>query len=109
MGTERIVSYITRDDRISLHHKLSQYDRYLKSLRYNQTYAAFGDFRFFTLLFVTLGSGRVENIRAELSDLPVELSGYYRFTTYTEAMGDFLGPIWNSRLISDKQRYSLVR
>ena len=29
---------VTRDDRITLHHKISQYDRYLKSLRYTQSY-----------------------------------------------------------------------
>jgi Replication-relaxation len=29
MATERIVSFITRDSRMTLHHKISQYDRYL--------------------------------------------------------------------------------
>ena len=53
MATERIVSLITRDSRITLYYKISQYDRYLKSLRYMQTYAAYGEFRFFTLLFIT--------------------------------------------------------
>ena len=33
MATERIVSHVTRDSRVSLHYKISQYDRYLKSLR----------------------------------------------------------------------------
>ena len=39
MATERIVSYITRDSRITLSYKLAQYDRYLQSLRYRQTSA----------------------------------------------------------------------
>jgi hypothetical protein len=78
MGTERIVSWITRDSRITLHHKFSQYDRYLKSLRYSQTYAAYGEFRSFILLFVTLSAERIENVRREMQDLPAELSGYYR-------------------------------
>src|SRR4051812_27203167 len=109
MATERIVSRITRDDRITLHHKISQYDRYLKSLRYTQTYAPYGEFRFFTLLFVTLGDARVENVRREMHDLPAELAAYYRFTTYEQAMGDFFGPIWKSRSFEDTQAYSLVR
>src|SRR5512132_2211763 len=95
MGTERVVSQITRDKRISLFHKLSQYDRYLQSLRYRQTYAAFGDFRFFTLLFVTIGEQRIENIRREMERLPREFSDYYRLTTYERAMGDFSVPSGN--------------
>jgi len=109
MATERIVSYITRDSRITLHYKVSQYDRYLKSLRYKQTYADYGDFNFFTLLFVTLSTERINNIRQELTDLPAELSQYYRLTTYDKAMGAFLGQIWLSRTPTDNQLYSLVR
>jgi hypothetical protein len=55
------------------------------------------------LLFVTLNETRVENVRRETHDLPEKLAGYYRFTTYEQAMGDFLGPIWQSRLLSDTQ------
>jgi hypothetical protein len=109
MATERIISFITRDSRITLHHKLSQYDRYLRSFRYTQTYAGYGDFRHFTLLFVTLSDNRVEHIRQEMTDLPAELAHYYRLATYERAMGDFLGPIWLSRSLSDTQRYPLVR
>ncbi len=109
MGTERIVSHITRDSRITLHHKISQYDRYLLSLRYRQTYAQYGDFGSFILLFVTLGEERVENIRRELQDLPADLAGYYRFTTFERAMEDFLGPVWKTRALADTQTYPLVR
>ena len=109
MGTERIVSQITRDKQISLFYKLSQYDRYLQGMRYRHTYADFGDFRFFTLLFITLGEERIENIRREMQRLPPEFSDYYRLTTYPRAMGDFLEPIWKSRLFSDTGTYGLVR
>jgi hypothetical protein len=47
MATERIVTNITRDKTITVRHKISQYDRYLQSLRYMETYAAYGDFGFF--------------------------------------------------------------
>jgi hypothetical protein len=109
MATERIVSHITRDSRITLHYKISQYDRYLKSLRYRHTYQDYGEFRFFTLLFVTLGDQRVENVRREMGDLPADLAGYYRFTTFEKAMDDFLGAIWKSRSLTDTNVYSLVR
>jgi hypothetical protein len=109
MATERIVTHILRDKRVTLHHKISQYDRYLQSLRYRETYAPFGDFRFFTMLFVTLNKERVENIRQSTHDLPAQLAQYYRLTTYNQAMGDFLGQIWVSRSASDTQLYPLVR
>jgi hypothetical protein len=109
MATERIVSHITRDSRLTLYHKISQYDRYLKSLRYSQTYADYGDFRSFTLCFVTVGRERIENIRREMHTLPPDLAPYYRFTTFDAAMGDFFAPIWQSRLLTDSTRYPLVR
>lgn len=109
MATERIVTTITRDRRITLHHKISQYDRYLASGNFARTYAAFGTFRFFTLLFVTFGEDRVDNVRRAMHDLPAELAAYYRFTTFERAKEDFLGSIWKSRSLSDNQTYPLVR
>jgi hypothetical protein len=108
MATERIVSRIPRDIRSTLHHKIAQYDRYLKSRRYVQTYAPYGEFRFFTLLFITLGDQRLENMRHALQDLPADLAKFYRLTTYDQAMGDFLGPVWKSRLLTDTALYPLV-
>jgi hypothetical protein len=109
MGSERITSSYTSNKQTVLHQKFSQYDRYLKSLRYTKTYAEYGEFRSFTLLFVTLHDARIENTRRELQDLPGELSGYYRLTTFDKAMGDFLGAIWKSRSLSDTTTYPLVR
>ena len=109
MGSERIVSHHPRDHLVTLHYKLSQYDRYLQGMRYRQTYAGFGDFRFFTLLFITIGEERIENIRREMQRLQPEFSDYYRLTTYNRAIGDFLGPIWKSRLATDTRTYGLVK
>jgi hypothetical protein len=61
------------------------------------------------MLFVTLQEARIDNIRRELCDLPQQLAGYYRLATLDRAMGDFLGAIWQSRLLSDTTRYALVR
>jgi Replication-relaxation len=109
MATERINSLQLRNHKATLHHKFSQYDRYLKSFRYTQKYQAHGEFRSFTMLFVTLQEARIENIRRELLDLPQPLAAYYRLTTFEAALGDFLGTIWQSRLLSDTTSYPLVR
>jgi hypothetical protein len=109
MGSERITSSYTSANQTVLHQKFSQYDRYLKSFRYTKTYSEYGEFRAFTLLFVTLQETRIENIRGELQDLPEDLSMYYRLTTFNEAMGDFLSAIWKSRSLMDTTIYPLVR
>ena len=44
----------------------------------------------------------------EVKPLPPELHAYYRFTTFEQAMGDFLGPVWKSRLLTDPALYPLV-
>jgi hypothetical protein len=62
-----------------------------------------------SLLFVTLGEQRVENVRREMQDLSTALADYYRFTTFEQAVGDFLGTIWKSRSVSDTKCYPLVR
>jgi hypothetical protein len=109
MGTERITTAFVGNKQTVLHQKFSQYDRYLKSFRYTKTYAEYGEFRSFILLFVTLQQARMENTRRELLDLPQELAAYYRLTTFDEAMGDFLGSIWKSRVATDSATYALVR
>ncbi|MFL6352298.1 MAG: hypothetical protein ACJ74Z_10680, partial [Bryobacteraceae bacterium] len=109
MGTERIITASLVSRQTTLHRKFSQYDRYLKSFRYTKTYQAYGDFRSFTMLFVTLQAARIENIRRELEDIPQDVARYYRLTTFAQAMGDFLGAIWQSRALSDTRHYPLVR
>jgi Replication-relaxation len=109
MATERVVSLITRDRRITLHHRITQYDRYLMSGRFARTYAAFGEFRFFTLLFVTFGEGRIDNIRRALADLPRGLHPYYRFTTFEQAKADFFAGHWRSRSPDDQEGHMIVR
>jgi hypothetical protein len=109
MGTERIVSYITRDDTITLLWKLAQYDRYLASMRYRLKYQDYGDFNSFTLLFVTTSEARIANIQREAGKLGEGMGAYYRFATFQTAMGDFLGAIWRSRILTDTTFYPLAR
>jgi hypothetical protein len=94
---------------LTLRFKIEQYDRYLTSGRFAKTHAAYGEFRHFTLLFVTYGQERIDNIRAALSDLPAELHAYYRFATFEAAEADFLGPVWKSRSPGDEERYMIAR
>src|SRR5919205_4366159 len=109
MGTERIVSRISRDPRITLHFKMQQYDRYLQSGRFAQTYRAWGEFRFATVLFVTNSETRVDNIRRQMLDLPAALHSYYRFNTYERASADFFNDQWKARSPDDDHGYMLVR
>jgi Replication-relaxation len=109
MGSERIITASIGSKQTTLHRKFFQYDRYLQSFRYQQTYKAYGEFGSFTMLFVTPQDTRIEHIRRELSDLPADLGAFYRFTTFGQALGDFLGAIWQSRLVTDRTRYPLVR
>jgi hypothetical protein len=97
MATERIVTRISHDRRLTLRFKIEQYDRYLTGGRFAKTYAGYGEFRHFTLLFVTYGQERIDNIRAAVADLPAELHAYYRFAIFEAAEADFLGPVWKSR------------
>jgi hypothetical protein len=109
MATERIVTKITHDRRVTLRFKIEQYDRYLTGGRFARTYAPLGAFRHFTLLFVTYGDERVGNIRRALADLPRELHAYYRLSTFERAEADFLGPVWKSRSPDDDEAYMIAR
>ena len=109
MATERIVTQISHDRRITLRYKIEQYDRYLTGGRFARTYAAYGEFGYFTLLFVTYGEERIENIRRAMADLPAELHAYYRFSTFEAAQANFLDAIWKGRAVSDNGLYPLAR
>ena len=109
MATERIVAKISHDKRITLRYKIEQYDRYLTSGRFAKTYAPYGEFRYFTLLFVTLTDARIDNIRRALADLPVGLADYYRFSTFDKAHADFFAAHWRSRSPTDQERYMIAR
>jgi len=109
MATERIVTKISNDKRLTLRFKFEQYDRYLQSRRFAETYAHYGTFTNFTLLFVTLKQERIDNIREALSDLPSEFSAFYRLAVFEAVIKDFLGEVWQSRLSTDERRYRLTR
>ena len=109
MATERIVTKISNDKRLTLRFKFEQYDRYLQSRRFAETYANYGTFTNFTLLFVTLKQERVDNIREALIDLPAEFSAFYRLAVFEAVIADFLGEVWQSRLSTDERRYRLTR
>jgi Replication-relaxation len=109
MGTERITAPKSADQRATIRGKFEQYDRYLTSGRFAATYKAWGDFRSFTLLFVTTSAERIVNIRAAAADLPARLHGYYRFATFADAITNFLGSIWQTRSIADSLPQALIQ
>jgi hypothetical protein len=109
MGTERVKAVGSADKRATIIAKFEQYDRYLTSGRFAATYKAYGEFRSLTVLFVTIGPERVENIRKEARRLNARLHQYYRLTTFSVAITDFLGSIWKSRDGSDTVPYPLIQ
>ena len=109
-GSERITAPKSRDQRATIRGKLSQYDRYLASGRFYETYREYGEFRYFLMLFVTQSAERIANIREDaFAHLSSKLHVYYRFATVNAAREDFLGAIWASRSPLDTLRYGLVR
>jgi hypothetical protein len=109
MATERIVSIISNDRRLTLKFKFQQYDRYLQSRRFANTYAAYGEFRNFTPLFVTVKPERIGTLRTALADLPAEYAAFYRLGIFDKVLADFLGQVWQSRLATDGELYRLTR
>jgi hypothetical protein len=67
-----------------------------------------GPFRFFTLLFVTFGEGRTDNIRRALADFPQELHAYHRFTTSERANAGSFAAHWQRRSPDDRQGHMIV-
>jgi hypothetical protein len=109
MSTERIITKISNDKRMTLRFKFEQYDRYLQSRRFAETYAHYGTFTNFTLLFVTLKQEQIDNICEAVSDLPEQLHVFYRLAVFDRVVEDFLGAVWQSRLATDQKWYRLTR
>jgi hypothetical protein len=95
MATERIVTQISHNRRLTLHFKFEQYDRYFTSGRFARTY---GPWDAFHLAFVTYDSEMVKSIRSSVADLPSRLHQHYRLSTFEHATGDLLGLIWKSHV-----------
>jgi hypothetical protein len=108
MGTERITAPGSADQRATIKGKFEQYDRYLTSGRFVQTYETLGDFRFFVLLFVTTLPERIDNIRQAVANLSQNLHQYSHLATLEAAQADFVGPVWKSRDLKDSLLHALV-
>lgn len=109
MGTERITSKLPHGKRFSVHHKMTQYDRYLMGGRFAQNYAKWGEFKSFTLLFITTTAERRDNMRRELQSLPGELHQYYRFNVLETVFAEFFNDEWRARSLTDDTGYRLIR
>ena len=54
MGTEGIVSRVSKDFSLDLYSKIQKYDKYLLSFRWADKYRPYGNFDHFILLFITI-------------------------------------------------------
>lgn len=108
MGTETIVSRISKNVNLPLYERIKKYDRYLMSGNYAKKYEVWGKFDYFILVFITLSEKRMENIRKELFDLPSEFHEYYMFNTYDVVVNNFFNQEWRMRSVEDNQKYGLL-
>ena len=108
MGTEGIISRVSKNTNLPLYERIKKYDRYLMSGNYVRKYQEWGSFDNFILLFITLSEKRMEHIRGELFDLPDRLHQYYFFNTYDVVIKDFFNHQWKARSIKDDRGYSLL-
>lgn len=106
-GTERLTS--GAEGGYSVLDKFALYERYLRGGRFVATYEGFGAFRFFTVLFVTTSSERVENTRRAAGRLDAELHPYFRLATYERAAHSLFHPIWFSRDARDETLSTLIK
>ena len=106
-GTERLTS--GSDGSYSIIEKFKLYERYLSGGRFAKTYAGDGDFKFFTLLFVTTSEARIENARQACSRLNANFHPYFKFATLEAAKDNFFTPIWLSRDASNDRRSALIK
>ncbi len=106
---------VTIQRRRSHHHaqdicyKIAKYDRYLRGQMFRSRYQAYGDFEYFTLLFITDGDKHLLNIRRALADTDPDLHQFYRFSTIQEVCRTFFHTAWRSRTYTDDTSYGLIR
>lgn len=106
-GTERLTS--GSDGSYSIVEKFKLYERYLSGGRFAKTYVGDGDFKFFTLLFVTTSEARIENARRACSSLNANFHPYFKFATLAAAKDNFFAPTWLSRDASNDRRSALIK
>ena len=106
-GTERLTS--GAEGSYSILEKFRLYERYLQNGRFADTYKELGDFRFFTLLFVTTTRARIENTRSASRSLNEKLHSYFKLATLEDAIAAFFEPIWVTRDPDSGSPAGLVR
>ena len=109
--TDRGTMRLTRgaEGSYSVAGKFALYERYLRGLRFADTYGPYGVFSFFTVLFATTTQGRLENARLASADLDHNLHPYFRLATLEIGTHSFFDPIWLSRDVRDKRHGTLIK
>jgi len=106
-GTERLTA--GREGSYSVLDKFRLYERYLRGGRFAQSYAADGDFRFFTVLFVTTSAERIANTQMASGQLDAGLHPYFRLASLQAARLNIFAPIWVSRAPGDTVPGQLIK
>lgn len=106
-GTERIVSH--RPQAYSIADKFRLYERYLRGGRFRKSYAAYGDFGFFTLLFVSTSATRIENCRDMSKVLDPALHPYFRLGVFKNVVRNPFSPVWLCRDVATNRYTNIIR
>jgi len=110
-ATEPITSSGRRN---SIMGKFQNYDDYLRSRKFRETYSRWGEFKNFVCLFVTPEGRdgqetRIANVREASKGLEPRFHSFCRLASYERTSEHFFHDQWLSRNPADKERYRLVR
>lgn len=105
-GTEPITATTRRN---SIMGKFQNYDTYLKSRKFRETYSRWGEFKNFSCLFVTPSDIRIQNVREASGKLDPRCHPFYRLCSYEKASDAFYHDRWQSRDPEDEATYGLVK
>lgn len=93
-GTETIESKLSANFHKTVQHKFSQYVKYLESGKYGLKYHEHGEFKFFTMLFVTDSERRAQNIADSLSFVKNDYRRLFYISDKDTALADFFFSAW---------------
>jgi len=105
-ATEPITASTRRN---SIMGKFQNYDAYLNSRKFRETYSRWGEFKNFTCLFVTPSDIRIQNIREASRALEQQFHNFYRLNAYERAAETFFNDKWLGRNPEDETAYRLIK
>jgi hypothetical protein len=108
MGTERGSNRVGKNSTSALPERLRKYEAYLQSRKYAQKYQEWGEFKDFTLLWVTHSADRANNGRKKILDLSPQFHNYYFLNSYDAVATSFFNREWKMGAVDSDQGLGLL-